>query len=132
MKKLQIGVKAIILYKSKVLMIKRSGMYGQRLKDLWDIPGGRIEIGEEPEDGLHREVGEELGKVRFNILRPIHVDSVVNDKERQIVRVTYECIYKGGSVILSDEHTEFSWFSKNNLPKKVDRLARKAISILGV
>ena len=132
MKKLQIGVKAIILDKSKVLMIKRSEMYGQRLKDLWDIPGGRIEIGEEPEDGLHREVGEELGKVRFNILRPIHVDSVVNDKERQIVRVTYECSYEGGSVILSDEHTEFSWFSKNNLPKKVDRLARKAISTSGV
>jgi len=82
MKKLQIGVKAIILDRSKLLMIKRSEKYGNQLKDLWDIPGGRIEIGEEPEQGLHREVREELRNVRFNIVRPIQVDSVVNDKEK--------------------------------------------------
>ncbi len=47
----QIGVKAIIERDGKILLIKRSSKYGH-LTDAWDIPGGRLEFGEEPELGL--------------------------------------------------------------------------------
>ena len=129
-KKLQIGVKAIIVNgKDESLLIKRTEKYGDRLKDMWDIPGGRINVGEEPEDGLRREVQEELGNLRFKIDKPVHVDSVVNDSERHIVRITYLCSYIEGNIILSDEHSDYSWFKKGKLPDKIDRLAKEAITL---
>lgn len=129
-KKLQIGVKALILGdKKKVLLIKRTDYSGDHLKDLWDIPGGRINIGEEPEDGLHREVEEEIGGIKFKVIRPLQVRSIVNDKERQIVRITYLCKYIDGQIKLSGEHEDFSWFNSKQLPENTDWLAKEAIKL---
>lgn len=127
-KVLQIGVKALIVNSSKeILLIKRTNYAGDRLKDLWDIPGGRIEIGEEPEDALFREITEEIGKVKITIDSPIQVKSIVNNSEKHIVRITYLCMYKNGTVHLSGEHSEFAWFGLNKLPKNIDWLLLEAI-----
>src|SRR3990167_7609808 len=61
----QIGVKAIIERGDTILLIKRSGNGAperyRNLTDAWDIPGGRLNIGEGLEEGLEREVAEEIG-----------------------------------------------------------------------
>ncbi len=126
-KKLQIGVKALILDKQKLLLIKRTEYSGAHLKNLWDIPGGRIKLGEEPEIGLHREVKEEVGNVSFKVSRPIQVKSIVNDEERQIVRITYLCKYIDGQVKLGSEHSDYSWVSLKKLPDNVDWLVLEAV-----
>lgn len=51
----KIAHKAIIVKDNKVLLV-RSDKGGH-----WDIPGGRIHVGERPNDALKREVKEELG-----------------------------------------------------------------------
>jgi 8-oxo-dGTP diphosphatase len=125
---LQIGVKALIFNnETEVLLIKRTERSAAHLKDLWDIPGGRIEIGEEPEDGLLREVHEEVGGIKFKVIRPVQVRSVVNNAERQIVRITYLSKYVGGKVRLSNEHSNFGWFEKEKLPNNIDDLVVKSI-----
>ncbi len=43
----------------RVLMAQRPE--GKELAGLWEFPGGKIEHGERPEDGLVRELHEELG-----------------------------------------------------------------------
>jgi len=127
-KNLQIGVKALILNnKNEVLLIKRTERSAAHLKDLWDIPGGRTEIGEEPEDGLLREVQEEIGGIEFKVIKPVQVRSVVNNEEKQIIRITYLCKYVGGEVRLSDEHNDFGWFGKERLPNNIDDLVVKSI-----
>lgn len=131
MKKLQIGVKGIILDKGRFILIKRSGLYGKKLQDMWDLPGGRINLGEEPEDGLRREVNEELGTIKFNIEGPIHVVSVVNDQKRQIIRITYKCKFVRGKFKLSEEHVSYDWFRTNELPSNLDKFAANAIKIMG-
>lgn len=55
-----IPVSAAILRKgNKVLLGKRPE--GGTLPGLWEFPGGKIEVGESPEEALKRELQEELG-----------------------------------------------------------------------
>jgi 8-oxo-dGTP diphosphatase len=56
----EVSQKAFIVKDGKVLMCRAYGF------DKWDFPGGRIHKGENPADGIVREVKEELG---IDILR---------------------------------------------------------------
>jgi ADP-ribose pyrophosphatase YjhB (NUDIX family) len=46
--------KAILEYEGKVLLV-------QDANGTWELPGGRLALGEAPADGLKREIKEELG-----------------------------------------------------------------------
>lgn len=50
-------VTAIIKKKDKIFITKRS--YGE-FADMWEFPGGKIEVGETQEEALIREIKEEL------------------------------------------------------------------------
>ena len=50
-------VAAIIRDKDKIFATQRG--YGE-FKDGWEFPGGKIEVGETPQDALKREIMEEL------------------------------------------------------------------------
>lgn len=50
------SVKALIHNEGKYLFLRESLHHG----DIWDLPGGKIEYGEEPEQALIREVKEEV------------------------------------------------------------------------
>ena len=56
MKQIEV-VAAIICNGDKIFATQRG--YGER-KDWWEFPGGKIEIGESPEQALCREIREEL------------------------------------------------------------------------
>jgi 8-oxo-dGTP diphosphatase len=50
---------AIIAKGNKVLIAKRNSI--DRLANMWEFPGGKLENGESPEECLKRELYEELG-----------------------------------------------------------------------
>ena len=50
------GVKGILSHDGRVLLVQHT--YGPRR---WEIPGGGLRRGEEPIDGVRREIREELG-----------------------------------------------------------------------
>jgi 8-oxo-dGTP diphosphatase len=60
---------AMLVCDSKILLGRRA--HGQLLyPDVWDLPGGHLEIGESPNQALIRELQEELGimPTRFVLL----------------------------------------------------------------
>jgi len=55
-----LAVKAFIIKDGKALLLKRR-LNDEHKPGTWDIPGGRLEAGEDPISGLRREVKEEAG-----------------------------------------------------------------------
>lgn len=49
-----VSVKGVLFVERKVVLLRNE-------RDEWELPGGRLEAGEEPGSCLHREISEELG-----------------------------------------------------------------------
>ncbi len=74
--------KGTIIKKEKVSAVFLIGFIGEKIiacrnERGWDIPGGHLEEGEEPLDGLRREAEEEAG-ISFLIAVPYAKSSVSN------------------------------------------------------
>ena len=127
-----VGVKALITHEGKILLIKRSRKYKKHgIEGYWDIPGGRILYGEEPLEGLLREIKEEVGLELKKVHKILDTSNVFCDKDRHIVRITYQCTVKDVGAIVSHEHTEFLWIDPTKIDFDVkDKLLKKVLTQL--
>ena len=97
--------KAFIVNKGKFLILKRSES-APVYPNYWDLPGGKLEHGEEPKEGLEREVREEttlkvsVGKIIFSYLE-------INIQHAYVV--IFECNLINGEINLSKEHSKYKW-----------------------
>lgn len=85
----------------------------------WELPGGRIELGESPEDCLAREIEEELGATA-SVGQPI--DSYLFEviPGRHVFIVTYSCSVEGMFLPrLSREHSQVGTFAVGDLPANI-------------
>lgn len=84
----------------------------------WGLVGGTNLIGENPWQGLQREVQEEIGSIPA-IIKPIPLETFVSND--QVFNFhTYFCVIDSEFIpTLSDEHTAWGWFQLTNLPKPV-------------
>ncbi len=85
------------------------------LAETWDLPGGRLKVAEGLEEGLEREVKEEVGLRIENIKNVLEIKTVFRNQNEHIVRVTYICSAYDGEVQLSEEHTSASWIRREEL-----------------
>ncbi|MDP4007281.1 MAG: NUDIX hydrolase [bacterium] len=79
-----------------------------------DLPGGRIDIGEENislPSVIVREVNEELGKnLQFRLGDQLFTCTVFGHNESYwIFTIVYDAEYISGDIILSDEHASYEW-----------------------
>ena len=77
----------------------------------WELPGGRMSLGELPEEALRREVKEETG-LEITIHEPLAVTEwqpVIRGEKVQNVAIYHCCVWKSGEVVVSNEHDEFAW-----------------------
>lgn len=81
------------------------------LAGLWKFPGGQVEIGETLEQGLVREVREELSLNLFNIEPFLKTD---HDYETFYLRMyLFLCRTKGTPVL--NDHLKIMWHTRKNL-----------------
>jgi len=109
MENFRVAVKSFIVDGNKLLLIKR------RPNDVhkhgwWDIPGGRLDSGESPFDGMKREVEEEIG-IGIDIIAPLHVQHFTRDDGQRITMIIFLCKPRNKNIKLSEEHTEYKWQS---------------------
>jgi 8-oxo-dGTP diphosphatase len=108
-----VAVKAIIQYKGKVLILKRSE--GASVNAFtWEFPGGGIHFGEELEYALSREVKEETG-LAVSVGDILYATNCKFSETRHCVIIAYLCHAEEDAVSLSEEHTEYIWADKVQL-----------------
>jgi len=114
----RIAVKAFIVNdKGELLLIKRRGSDPHK-PGVWEIPGGRLELGENPFDGLKRETKEETG-LDIEVKNPLRIHHFTRDDGQKITMITFLCKPLSNSVNLSKEHTEFEWNPFNESVSKL-------------
>jgi ADP-ribose pyrophosphatase YjhB (NUDIX family) len=110
--KIRLGCSAAIFdARGRILLTRRSDN-GQ-----WCLPGGRMESGESAAEACEREVFEETGlNVRVKRLVGVysHPDQLVvypDGKKAHIVALHFEAENIGGQLGLSNETTDFGYFT---------------------
>ena len=111
--KFHVAVKAVILHKGKVLIIKRSE-YDAINAFIWEFPGGRIHYGEELQEALLREVKEETGLI-VSVGDILYATKCAFCETRHCAIISYLCNIEDETVSLSEEHTEYIWADRMQL-----------------
>ena len=102
-------VAAIIIHENKIFATQRG--YGE-FKDGWEFPGGKIEPGETPQEGLVREIKEELD---IEIEVKDFLETVEYDyPEFHLSMDCFFCTIKSGELVLK-EHEAAKWLTVETL-----------------
>jgi 8-oxo-dGTP pyrophosphatase MutT (NUDIX family) len=98
-----VSVKGVVLRGERVILLRNR-------RNEWELPGGKLEVGESPPSCVAREIGEEL---RLDVEPRQLLDSWVYTiaPEVHVLILTYGCVEIGESpAVVSDEHERFEWF----------------------
>jgi ADP-ribose pyrophosphatase YjhB (NUDIX family) len=107
-----VALKAFIERDGKILVLREAGSYvdGTRIGK-YDVPGGRLNPGENFAEGLKREVKEETGlDVAFG--DAFHMGEwrpSVRGEEWHIVATFVRCRSESGDVVLGTDHDAYEW-----------------------
>jgi 8-oxo-dGTP pyrophosphatase MutT (NUDIX family) len=104
-----VSVKGIVYYDGQVVLLKNE-------RDEWELPGGKLELGETPEACVVREIEEELGLV--TTLGPLLDAWVYHIFEgRDVLILTYGCLPTPFSQVThSPEHKAVGLFHPEEIP----------------
>lgn len=113
--------------KNEFLIIKRARH--DSMPGVWEMPGGTLEFGEGLEEGVKREVMEEVN-LDVEVLNPINFDSRVKGNlfKTHKVRIAFKVNLKAKfDVKLSRDHSEYRWVKKIT-DEKVSSFLTKTVS----
>ena len=110
-----VAQKGIIVKNGKILIVRRA-INDFVKENMWEFPGGKLEFGEDLEDGLKREVKEETN-LDVNIGKLLYSYTFKTHPHRQLVIMTYLCTTDSDAVTISDEHDDYAWVTKEQLKK---------------
>jgi len=111
---------AMIIRDGKILMNKRNDPHNPQFHEVWEFPGGTVEIGENIFENVVRECKEETG-YDVEILEQL---PFIRVKTRHIERFSYQiylipilCKVIGGDGVFSDDEVlEMKWYTPEEIP----------------
>ena len=97
-----VSMKGVVIRDDCVVLVKNR-------RDEWELPGGKLELGEDPERCVAREIEEELGlAVTAVALIDAWVYSIAEGTH--VLVLSYGCTERSAAhAVLSAEHVELAW-----------------------
>ena len=102
-------VAAIIINRNNEVMIAKRKT-DKKLGGLWEFPGGKMEVGETPEESLKRELKEEMS-IDIKV-KEYFGENIYNYDDKPIRLIAYICEIVKGDIVLTD-HSEYKWIDKS-------------------
>ena len=128
-----VGVGGLIHKDGAILLIKRKF---EPNRGRWSLPGGLLEVGEDPAEAAKREVREELGlEVEVQGLFQV-ANEVIRDGAGEVrfhfVLIDYLMTLRGDRITLNEESEEYRWFNAGDIERlntsdNTKNIARKFI-----
>ncbi len=110
----------------KILIIRRSTK-DDFLPGYYELPGGKVEFGEDPAEAVKREFKEETG-LDVKVMKPIYVFHFFRTKDMHVVDITFmvERADTLDKVVLSHDHDDYKWIRVDEIGdlKISDNMAR--------
>lgn len=115
------AAKGFIFFKNKLLLLRESEAYiRSRNRGKYDVPGGKVEPGEDPLEALKREAVEEAGLV-VAVSNPFYTmqwSQTFDNTQYEIQGTFYICHANADQVKLSPAHDMALWmYPKEILPR---------------
>lgn len=104
----RVAVNSYLLQDNHFLLLKRTNP-----PLMWGPPGGKLNINEDPIEGLKREVREETN-LTIEVITPVTTWFGSFNKS-QILSIDYLCYYRSGEIKLSEEHYMSKWLTIEDL-----------------
>ena len=112
-------VGAVCVEDGRVLLARRAVA---PFEGYWDVPGGFLDEGEDPLDGLRRELKEETG-LEIERFLGIWMDRYGGDSTAEAtLNLYWTARVVGGEAAPADDVSELRWFGRDELPT-ADELA---------
>jgi len=105
-----VSVKGVIISDDVTVLLKNE-------RDEWELPGGKLELGECPEECLVREIQEELSiRTRVSTILDSWVYTIAPDTH--VLIVTYACLPLDSfsRLVCSHEHKQLKVFPVSEVP----------------
>jgi ADP-ribose pyrophosphatase YjhB (NUDIX family) len=89
---------------------------------LWDTPGGFLDEGEDPVDGLRRELLEEAGvEIEVGAFFGMYLDRYGSEQDApHVLNLVWQASIVGGELEAADDVSELAWFARDALPPAED------------
>lgn len=105
----------IINQNKKILLIQRSHN-DEYMPGKWELPGGKLDMGQDISNALEREVLEETGLVVLltDKIAYWHSEIISSGKYKGLPYIVIVGLAKsiGGKVLISEEHSDYVWVCK--------------------
>lgn len=118
----------------RLLVIKRSPT-DRNHASKWEVPGGKVDKGQDLSHAQEREVMEETGLLAEPMIKVVFADSFVIG-DGQYAGMTYVVLFSitkvlGGHLKISEEHTDHAWVNYDELlSRDLTPEVRKAAIVL--